>query len=234
MKHSDKLLNTVDSALALIIDGVVGTVIADHKKNYPLIPKVLIETERKQLKAALTNWIDVEKKRNHNFEIISTEEKHQISINRIQFNIKIDRIDLIDSNKKIIIDYKTGETESINSLYKDSLKSLQLPIYASFSNHRDIDGVVYAKLNRKKYTLNGISREKLAPYVKFNDKKNSNIKTWEELLTFWHNKINSIASDYLAGKAEVVFDEDDLKYCKVKSILRIPDSIDYNLNTFKK
>jgi len=234
MKHSDKLLNTTDLDLAMIIDEVVKTVITDHKKNYPLMPKVLIETERKQLKVALTNWIDVEKKRSHDFEVISTEAKHQININRIQFNIKIDRIDLIDSNKKIIIDYKTGETESINSLYKDSLKSLQLPIYASFSNHRDIDGVVYAKLNRKKYTLNGISREKLAPYVKFNDKKNSNIKTWEELLTFWHNKINSIASDYLAGKAEVVFDEDDLKYCKVKSILRIPDSIDYNLNTFKK
>jgi len=234
MKHSDKLLNTTDLDLAMIIDEVVKTVITDHKKNYPLMPKVLIETERKQLKVALTNWIDVEKKRSHDFEVISTEAKHQININRIQFNIKIDRIDLIDSNKKIIIDYKTGETESINSLYKDSLKSLQLPIYASFSNHRDIDGVVYAKLNRKKYTLNGISREKLAPYVKFNDKKNSNIKTWEELLTFWHNKINSIASDYLAGKAEVVFDEDDLKYCKVKSILRIPDSIDYNLNTSKK
>ena len=57
------------------------------------------------------------KKRNHNFEVISTEEKHQISINRIQFNIKIDRIDSIYPNKKIIIDYKTGETESINSLY---------------------------------------------------------------------------------------------------------------------
>ena len=224
MKHSDKLLNTLDLDLALIIDGVVGTVIADHKKNYPLIPKVLIETERKQLKAALTNWIDVEKKRNHNFEVISTEEKHQISINRIQFNIKIDRIDLIDSNKKIIIDYKTGETESINSLYNiDSLKSLQLPIYACFSNHKNIDGVVYAKISRKKYTLNGISRVKLGPYVKFNDKKNPKIRTWEELLTFWHNKINSIASDYLAGKAEVVFNEDDLKYCKVKSILRIPD-----------
>ena len=227
IKHSDKLLNTLDPGLALIIDGVVGTVIADHKKNYPLIPKVLIETERKQLKAALTNWIDVEKKRNHNFEVISTEEKHQISINRIQFNIKIDRIDLIDSNKKIIIDYKTGETESINSLYNiDSLKSLQLPIYACFGNHKNIDGVVYAKINRKKYTLNGISRVKLDPYVKFNDKKNPKIRTWEELLIFWHNKINSIASDYLAGKAEVVFDEDDLKYCKVKSILRIPDCKD--------
>ena len=228
MKYSDKLLNTLDSDLAMIIDKVVNTVITDYKKNYPLMPKVLIETERKQLKVTLTNWIDVEKKRSHDFEVISTEEKHQININRIQFNIKIDRIDLINSIKKIIIDYKTGETESINSLYKDRLKSLQLPIYACFSNHKDIDGVVYAKINRKKYTLNGISREKLATYVKFNDKKNPKIKTWEEILTFWHNEINSIASDYLTGKAEVVFDEDDLKYCKIKSILRIPDSNEYN------
>jgi hypothetical protein len=97
-------------------------------------------------------------------------------------------------------------------------------MYACFSHYAYINGVVYAKLNRKKYTLNGISREKLAPYVKFNDKKNPKIRTWDELLTFWHNKINSIASDYLAGKAEVVvFDEDDLKYCKVKSILRLSD-----------
>lgn len=192
------------------------------------MPQALIETEKKQLKVSLTNWIDVEKKRSHDFEVISTEEKHQININRIQFNIKIDRIDLINSNKKIIIDYKTGETESMNSLYKDRLKSLQLPIYACFSNYAYINGVVYAKLNRKKYTLNGISREKLATYVKFNDKKNPKIKTWEELLTFWHNEINSIASDYLTGKAGVVFDEDDLKYCKIKSILRIPDSNEYN------
>ncbi|MDG2252256.1 MAG: PD-(D/E)XK nuclease family protein [Methylophilaceae bacterium] len=229
MNHSDKLLNILDSDLAIKIDEIVNTAITDYRKNYPLMPKVLIEVERKQLKQTLTKWVDVEKKRNHEFEIINTEEKHQINIDRMQFNIKIDRIDLIDSNKKIIIDYKTGETESINSLYKDSLNSLQLPIYACFSNHKDIDGVVYAKLNRKKYTLNGISREKLAAYVKFNDKKNPKIRTWDELLTFWHNKINSIASDYLSGKAEVVvFDEDDLKYCKVKSILRLSDSSHYN------
>ena len=228
MKNSDKLLKTLDSDLAMIIDVVVNTAITDHNKNYPLMPKILIEVERKQLKQTLTKWVDVEKKRNHDFEVINTEEKHQININRMQFNIKIDRIDSIVSNIKIIIDYKTGETESINSLYKDRLKSLQLPIYACFSNYAHTDGVVYAKINRKKYTLNGISRVKLGPYVKFNDKKNPKIRTWEELLTFWHNEINSIASDYLAGKAEVVFDEDDLKYCNIKSILRIPDSNEYN------
>ena len=236
MKHSDNLLNTLDSDLAMIIDEVVNTAITDHNKNYPLMPKVLIEVERKQLKQTLTKWVDVEKKRNHDFEVINTEEKHQINIDRMQFKIQIDRIDsivsnikidplgLIDTDIKIIIDYKTGETESMNSLYKDRLKSLQLPIYACFSNYAYINGVVYAKLNRKKYTLSGISRLKLGPYVKFNDKKNPKIRAWDELLTFWHNKINSIASDYLAGKAEVVvFDEDDLKYCKVKSILRLSD-----------
>ena len=191
------------------------------------MPKVLIDVERKQLKQTLTKWVDVEKKRNHDFEVINTEEKHQININRMQFNIKIDRIDSIDTNIKIIIDYKTGETESINSLYNiDSLKSLQLPIYACFSNHKNINGVVYGKINRKKYTLNGISSEQLAPAVKFNNKKNPDIRKWEDLLKLWYNKINSIATDYLEGKAEVVFDEDDLKYCKVKSILRIPDCKD--------
>ena len=228
MKNSDKLFNTLlDPDLALKIDNVIGTVIADHKKKYPMMPKVLIETERKQLKVALTNWLDLEKNRDHNFEVISTEEKHQISINRVQFNIKIDRIDLINSNKKIIIDYKTGETESINSLYNvDNLKSLQLPIYACFSSQKDIDGVVYGKINRKKCTISGISNEQLAPSVKFNNKKNPDIRKWEDLLKLWYKKINSIATDYLEGKAEVIFDEDDLKYCKVKSILRIPDCKD--------
>ena len=141
---------------------LLTTAITNHNKNYPLMPKVLIDVERKQLKQTLTKWVDVEKKRNHDFEVINTEEKHQININRMQFNIKIDRIDsivsnikidplgLIDTNIKIIIDYKTGETESINTLYKDRLKSLQLPIYACFSNKAHIDGVVYAKLNKKK------------------------------------------------------------------------------------
>ena len=88
---------------------------------------------------------------------------------------------------------------------------------------------MYATISRKKYTLKGISRDKLAPYVKFNDKKNPIINKWQDLLTFWHNEINYIASDYLAGKAGVVvINEDDLKYCKVKSILRLPDSNDYN------
>jgi len=228
MKNSDILFNTpLDPDLALKIDNVIDTVIADHKKKYPMMPKVLIETERKQLKVALTNWLDLEKNRDHNFEVISREEKHQISINRVQFNIKIDRIDLINSNKKIIIDYKTGETESINSLYNmDSLKSLQLPIYACFNSHKDIDGVVYGKINRKKCTISGISNEQLAPSVKFNNKKNPDIRKWDDLLKLWYKKINSIATDYLEGKAEVIFDEDDLKYCKVKSILRIPDCKD--------
>ena len=88
MNHSDKLLNILDSDLAIKIDEIVNTAITDYRKNYPLMPKVLIEVERKQLKQTLTKWVDVEKKRNHEFEIINTEEKHQINIDRMQFNIK--------------------------------------------------------------------------------------------------------------------------------------------------
>jgi hypothetical protein len=62
MNHSDKLLNILDSDLAIKIDEIVNTAITDYRKNYPLMPKVLIEVERKQLKQTLTKWVDVEKK----------------------------------------------------------------------------------------------------------------------------------------------------------------------------
>ena len=171
----------------------------------------------------ISKWLEYEANRGSAFDIFELEKKFSVNLNQFQFNIKVDRIDIIEKDK-IIIDYKTGAINSKEALYdKSILNDIQLPLYACFT-HNDIKGVAYAQLKGNKPRLTGISANHLSRSIQFNIQPNSPINSWDKLKSMWSELLNETAEEYIKGFAAIKFkDIKKLEYCNVKSILRLPE-----------
>ena len=120
------------------------------------------------------------------------EKSYEIIINNIRFKIRIDRVDRINGDKKLLIDYKTGKNVmSRRALFSDDLTDLQLPIYVCFAPIKGLTGAAIGHINRDKINLYGI----LSPETDLITKQlNSNIDNaiigdWSALKSIWHNRI---------------------------------------------
>jgi exodeoxyribonuclease-5 len=155
------------------------------------------------------------------------EKSYEIKIKNIKFKIRIDRVDRIDGNNKLLIDYKTGKNViSRKALFSNDLTDLQLPIYACFTSINGLSGVAIGHINRGKINLYGVLSSDNNTISKQLSSKidNSAIKDWHSLTNLWRNKIENIVEQYLSGNAAVTFDENiDFAYCDILPLLRLAE-----------
>jgi len=156
-------------------------------KNY-------IKTEVKSIFNIILEYINIELQR-PNFTVDSLEKKLSITIDNIEINGIIDRIDKVDHNY-ILIDYKTGKANH-SSWFGDTISDPQLPIYA-LSYRNKAAAVTFAKLNSIKVIYSGIA----LPEYQFSDisvKYKDYFENWSELETYWFDSITSIVKSYQTG-----------------------------------
>ena len=186
----------------------------------------LLSMQNKYLQTILHRWLSEEKLR-PSFTIDMLENSYEIKIRNIKFKIRIDRVDRIDGNNKLLIDYKTGKNViSRKALFSNDLTDLQLPIYACFSPINGLSGVAIGHINRGKINLYGVLSSDSNTISKQLSSKidNSVIKDWHSLTNLWRNKIEKIVEQYLSGNAAVSFDENiDFTYCDVLPLLRLAE-----------
>src|SRR5690606_3004507 len=72
------------------------------------------QLEQERLVRLLNAWLDIEKQRPP-FEVTAIEEKHPIHFAGVQVDLRIDRIDQLTNEQRILIDYKAG-TPKVKSL----------------------------------------------------------------------------------------------------------------------
>ncbi|MBT4885526.1 MAG: hypothetical protein HON55_05190 [Legionellales bacterium] len=156
--------------------------------------KSYIKTESTNLFNIILEYIKIELER-PNFTVDALEQKLSITIDNIEINGIIDRIDKIDEHY-ILIDYKTGKANH-NSWFGDTISDPQLPIYA-LSYKNKTAAVTFAKLNNIKVCYAGIARPEhqfLDTVVKYKDY----FENWNELETYWLDNITTIVKSYQTG-----------------------------------
>ncbi len=79
----------------------------------PLPPR-LRQLEDERLQALLAVWLDVEAQRLP-FRVIACEERHELDIEGLPVRVVIDRIDQLDDGRLVVIDYKSGRSDSVDS-----------------------------------------------------------------------------------------------------------------------
>jgi exodeoxyribonuclease-5 len=214
-------------ALDSKIRHAVDTALADIAHT---LPPQLVRIEQQRLHQLMQVWLAVEMQRD-DFRVEACEAVYPIEIAGLAIECRIDRIDALEDDTLVIIDYKTGSSDPKTSSWaQDRIKEPQLPLYASVAlKDNEVVAVCFAKVHADESKFSGLSQSEGIPNITplAELKSNSAFKAFDNfpaLITHWRNRLESIAEEIRTGQAGVVVeDENDLMYCDVKPLLRLPE-----------
>lgn len=169
------------------------------------MPRRYLELEEQRLASLVTKWLEYEAARIA-FEVIATEVARTVQIEGLAFDLRLDRIDRLNDNSLLVIDYKSGDV-SPKSWDLPRPDDVQLPLYAAFALKDDeqLGGLVFAKVRAGNHKFAGrlgdahgtllaaLSNNHGLVKNKFNGKQ----------LEDWRAHIEKLARHFLAGDAEV-------------------------------
>ncbi|HEY8084607.1 MAG TPA: PD-(D/E)XK nuclease family protein, partial [Methylophilaceae bacterium] len=200
-----------------------------QKLDEPL-PIHFASLEKLRLMALLNGWLALERERSQ-FTVKDVERRVEQEIKGISVEFTLDRVDELPDGELVVIDYKTGSQINHNSWAEDRITEPQLPIYAALVLvEGEVAAVCFAKVRAGEHQFVGIANDDgTLPGVKgleqarklFDAEK---FPAWHDLLQHWRDSLEAIADEIKAGDAAVRFkDEDELAYCEVKPLLRLPE-----------
>jgi probable DNA repair protein len=169
------------------------------------MPRRYLQLEELRLTRLVTEWLEYEAARIA-FEVIETEAKRTIQIAGLTFDLRLDRIDRLNDSSLLVIDYKSG-VASPKSWELPRPDDVQLPLYAGFAldTEEEIGGLVFAKVRAGNLEFAGMVGDAKATLLA-NLSQNSSLvkkKFSAELFIDWRDRIEQLAKDFLAGRAEV-------------------------------
>ena len=183
--------------------------------------------EKKRVKKLLTEWLTTEKIRPP-FTVLVSEKSTQITLNKLTFTMRIDRIDELDNRKKLIIDYKTGKQNEINVWFSERPEDPQLPLYALHEKEKAL-GITFAEVVSGDCCFKGISQGDIdvSGIRAITEIKKLELDSWSKLLERWENDLTKLSDDFYNGVAKV--DPKDppktCAYCEIKPLCRINEEI---------
>lgn len=175
-------------------------------------PKLIMLEQRRIVDLGL-EWLEMEKQRQFEFEVIGFEERHDILVGDVPLTVSLDRRDRIflDEDQKIsrtvVHDYKTGQEMRMNSLNASTLTEPQLPIYATKVDLsvEPIDGIVLAQVNQKSLGYHARSNF-AASLIEGKKPRVEDVDTtekWEAQKDAWNKELDAMSTGFVAGNASL-------------------------------
>lgn len=204
VNNQETLLAQTTSVLNQLIDSAIDHVFQRFAKKRPLIFKThFMRIERQRLQTLLKSILTLEKQRPI-FHETQHETQRQLTLGKISFTLRIDRIDTLNAMEAMIIDYKTGLPNKIDWL-DERCDFPQLPLYClSYPDTVRSFALMYCRSD--KITLQGISAtstpmKQLTALTKL---KTSHVfNDWSDLLNYWQASLEKLALEYQQGVAAV-------------------------------
>jgi len=194
------------------------------------LPVHFLALEKQRLQLLLAAWLNFEKARAP-FTVEECERRVRLEIEGIAVELTLDRVDALEDGRLVVLDYKTGSAVNHKSWADDRITEPQLPIYAALAlSGEKVAAVCFAKVRVDEQKFIGIADQpdtlpgvdgleqarRLFPEATFPD--------WASVLEHWKSSLAAIAREIRAGEAAVRFEsEDELAYCEVKPLLRLPE-----------
>jgi ATP-dependent helicase/nuclease subunit B len=180
---------------------------AERRNSIPRrFPQRYLELEAERLTQLVSEWLEYERERLP-FVVAETEARHEVVIAGLRLKLRLDRIDElgdIGDGPRLIIDYKSSEVGP-KAWAGDRPDDVQLPLYAAFAVPGDLEGLVFARVRPGKTEFCGRVRD-AARYLRQGlSRQNGLLKDplTGEQLEQWRQRIERLARDFLAGKADV-------------------------------
>jgi ATP-dependent helicase/nuclease subunit B len=175
-----------------------------------------------RLRNLLTKWLQLERDRAP-FSIEALEGRDQIArFGGLEFRVRIDRVDRLSDGARVLIDYKTGAADP--DWRGERPDNPQLPVYALLSPDALV-AVAYAKVNAAESRFVAESeRGEIFPRTRRSELEG--MATFAELVQVWSRRIERIAGEFAAGRAEVAPTIEACKSCKLQGLCRVPAALE--------
>lgn len=190
---------------------------AERAERAEPLPARFAALERQRLETLLMAWLRLELARPMPFSVLACEQKAEVEIEGIALALKVDRIDELEDGRRLILDYKTGDPK-VKDWEGERIAEPQLPVYATYGGDEPA-GVTFAKVRADDCAFVGLGEEGgMIQGVK-------GVEDWAATLDAWRAAIATVAREIREGHAAVSFArEEDLKYCEVLPLLRLPEA----------
>ena len=190
------------------------------------MPRRYLELEEQRLTGLVTEWLDYESTR-IGFEVAETEADRTIHLAGLTFDLRLDRIDRLIDGSLLVIDYKTGiVSPKLWELPRPD--DVQLPLYAGFALDGELGGLVFAKVRAGDLAFAGHVGDPAATLFAGLKGSSTLVKNRlaPEQLPGWRERIEQLARDFLAGRAEVDPREapKTCERCGLQTLCRIHES----------
>jgi len=222
IQTQQNLLNLNESAQTDLINRGIDIVTAQFEEHLNSDKFELLKLEAPRLQQIALDWLAVEVKRPSGFTVLEREEMREGEVGGIGFRYKIDRLDILDDGRTVVIDYKTGNVAKKDWL-GERIKDPQLPLYTVALNkekRKDVSGIAFAQVKRMDQKYEYLSEADI-----FKAQPSYATKTedsWKESSAQWPGILENLAKDFLAGQASVnPIDSNVCNYCELSSVCRI-------------
>lgn len=197
------------------------------------LPANFMMLEQQRLVNLVDVWLQFELTRPAPFNVEACEFEMKLTVEGIEVSLFIDRIDALNDDSLVIIDYKTGAKPDFKNWAETRITEPQLPVYAALAltDHK-VAAICFARIKTEEHAFFGIAKEPdLIPNINdinsqvarkiFNE---DTFPDWAAVLQHWRQSIQAIAQEIKTGQAANRFaDAVDLKYCEVLPLLRLPE-----------
>lgn len=180
-----------------------------------------------RLSSLVRAWLEYEKQRPP-FHVIEQEKTTELTVGGRQVHVRIDRIDALPQGGKLLIDYKTGLCK-VDSWFGERPDEPQLPLYSLFFG-QELAGIAFAQIRAGEMVFKGVaSDETSAPGIDFYKKQSltRDYPDWLTVIVIWQQTLEKLATDFIAGKAEVDPKQypKTCKYCSLRLLCRIDEKM---------
>jgi ATP-dependent helicase/DNAse subunit B len=220
LKTKNTLDTISDDDLEMILSNAAKEAIASIQVDrLTKLSKRFTKIEHQRLVRLTLEWLHEEKKRS-DFKVIAIEDKRSIELGGLVLTIRLDRIDKLNDEQLIIIDYKIGDS-SVNTMRGERPDEPQLPLYL-VASQPDATAVVLAQVKTGKMKFKALARDSnLLPGVKADPE-------WKQLVASWSTDLTRIAVSFSEGDAKVnpKKHSDTCRICDLQPFCRIYERIE--------
>jgi exodeoxyribonuclease-5 len=235
----------IHKALEILYSGMVETALLPDNAQIPAAIAAALDqyrarqkmtaaaysAEKIRLQLLLAEWLQLDQQRPE-FVPLSLECRESIQLQGFEISMRIDRIDVLEDGRLLLIDYKSGNTQT-NGWCDDRLSNPQLPLYAMlFEQHggQAVSGVSFAGVRLNGCTYEGIGADPLTPFDCFRVFGTSSLglvkkfASWDDMRAQWHAQLQVLFDEIRQGHCENrVYDAGGVKYFGLEPLLRIAE-----------
>ncbi|CAH9018558.1 PD-(D/E)XK nuclease family protein [Candidatus Nitrosacidococcus sp. I8] len=205
----------------------VREAIEQQKKTAQIFTEKFSYVEQERLMQLTLTWLEKDKARAP-FRVVELEGEEKFHFNGLDFNIRVDRVDELENGLFAIVDYKTGESK-VKHWFGDRPEEPQIPLYA-LAHKESIGALLFAQIRPNEMEYLGAIAEKevisdfkeVKYFFELKEVRESSLETWEELLTYWQQNLETLTDKIKQGDSRVEpKNQDTCRYCFLSSFCRI-------------